>query len=472
MEKRTSPWAALAIVLTAPLLSVIDVFIVNVAIPSIKKGVNASDGQIQLVIAGYLLGYASFLITGGRAGDHFGRKKVFFWGMFSFTVFSCLCGITQTPFELNLTRFFQGISASFMVPQAIAFIQVLFIDSKERSKAIGWFGITLGLASIIGQVLGGYLSEVHTFIDGWRLVFFINLPIGLVALFAAHFYLPETDRNSDHVFDYSGIVILTVSLFCLIYPLTQGRESGWPLWSILMISVSFIFFTYFIYDQKKKISKSIEPLVHLELFDNRNFSIGLIAVLFQFMMHTSYLLTSAVFLQEGLGLSSAKTGLYFVLPGLLFTVSSLTSSKLLHQYGKLIPQTGIAITILSFILQICFFKTHVKGGVIFLLMGIYGLGNGLVLPSLLNLALKGVPHKFAGAAAGVYSTFQQTASALGICIIGGIFYNVAIAGPHTWDYSKAFHYSTVADIICLVITGSFLALLPTSHHQSNPQIKP
>src|ERR1700712_5357847 len=254
MRKTTSPWTALIIVLTAPLLSVIDVFIVNVAISAIKKGVHASDGQVQLVIAGYLLGYASFLITGGRAGDHFGRKKIFFWGMLSFTIFSCFCGLAQTPFQLNLMRFFQGVSASFMFPQSIAFIQILFTDPKERAKAIGWFGITLGIASIIGQVLGGFLSEVHWIVDGWRLIFFINLPVGLAALWATHHYLAETKQHESPVFDYSGIAILTAALFCLIYPLTQGREAGWPLWSIILMLFSMVLLYYFIYDQKKKLA--------------------------------------------------------------------------------------------------------------------------------------------------------------------------------------------------------------------------
>src|ERR1700761_2003106 len=174
MRKENSKWLALMIVLTAPLLSVIDVFIINIAIPAIKKGVHATDGQVQLVIAGYLLGYAAFLITGGRAGDHFGRKKVFFWGMLCFTVASCLCGLSVTPLQLNITRFFQGVSAAFMVPQTIAFIQVLFTQPKERAKAISLFGITLGIAAVTGQVLGGYFSDSHWAIAGWRLIFFIN----------------------------------------------------------------------------------------------------------------------------------------------------------------------------------------------------------------------------------------------------------------------------------------------------------
>src|ERR1700743_2479935 len=253
MKDPKNKWLELAIVLSAPLLSVIDVFIINVAIPAIKKGVHATDAEVQLVIAGYLLGYAAFLITGGRAGDQFGRKKVFFWGMLSFTVMSCLCGLSVTPFQLNVTRFFQGLSASFMVPQTIAFIQVLFTDAKERAKAIGMFGITLGIASVTGQVLGGYLSDTHWAIEGWRLIFFINLPIGIVTLWATHKYVGETKINRGSKFDYPGIAILTVALFCLIYPLIEGRENGWPLWSIGMLVLSFGGFGYFIHNPKKQL---------------------------------------------------------------------------------------------------------------------------------------------------------------------------------------------------------------------------
>src|ERR1700748_659312 len=251
MNQPKNKWLELVIVLSAPLLSVIDVFIINVAIPAIKKGVHATDAEVQLVIAGYLLGYAAFLITGGRAGDHFGRKKVFFWGMLAFTVTSCLCGLSVNAFQLNITRFFQGLSASFMVPQTIAFIQILFTEPKERAKAIGMFGITLGIASVTGQVLGGYLSDTHWAIEGWRLIFFINLPIGIATLWATHKYVAETKTNHGSKFDYSGILILTIALFCLIYPLIEGREHGWPLWSIALLITSLFVFVYFFRDQKR-----------------------------------------------------------------------------------------------------------------------------------------------------------------------------------------------------------------------------
>ncbi|ASK32310.1 MFS transporter [Chryseobacterium sp. T16E-39] len=455
MKEVKNKWLELVIVLAAPLLSVIDVFIINVAIPTIKKGIHATDGEMQFVIAGYLLGYAAFLITGGRAGDHFGRKKVFFWGMFAFTVASCLCGLSQSAFQLNVTRIFQGLSASFMVPQTIAFIQVLFTDTKERAKAFGLYGITLGTAAAIGQMLGGYFSDTHWFIDGWRLVFFINLPIGIITLWAAHKYLTETAKHQSTKFDYTGILILTFALFSLIYPLIQGREAGWPLWSFGMIILSVVLFAFFIYNQKVKLSRNGNPLIDIRLFKIKDFNIGLIAVLFHFMLHTAYLLLSAVYLQNGLGISALDSGLYFVIPGILFIISSMMASRLIVTFGKRVLQVGVIILFIAFYLQMTLWKPGISTWLIIGLMGTWAFGNGLVLPSLLNIALKNVPPQYAGAAAGIYSTFQQTASALGVSIIGGVFFYFSKEG-----WQSAYHFGIVCLLICVVIVGLMLQLLP------------
>lgn len=461
MNETNNKWLQLIIVLSAPLLSVIDVFIINIAIPAIKKGVHATDAQVQLVIAGYLLGYAAFLITGGRAGDHFGRKKVFFWGMLFFTVTSCLCGLSMTPFQLNVTRFFQGMSASFMVPQTIAFIQTLFTDTKERAKAISLFGITLGIASITGQVLGGYLSDIHWIVAGWRLIFFINLPIGIITLWATHKYVSETKISHSTQFDYSGIFILTFALFCLIYPLIQGREAGWPLWSIGLLVLSVVIFIYFVYNQKKKLAENRNPLIDVRLFQIKDFDIGLLAVLFHFMLHTSYLLLSAVYLQNGLGISAMNTGLYLILPGFLFMTSSILASKWIIRFGKRVLQAGILLMGITFYLQMECWKPGTDSWVIISLMSTWGFGNGLVLPSLLNIVLKRVPTEYAGAAAGIYSTFQQTASALGVSIIGGIFFYFSKQGWQT-----AYSAGIIAILICVALVGIMLYLLPNEKNES------
>jgi MFS family permease len=342
-----------------------------------------------------------------------------------------------------------------MMPQTIAYIQLLFTGTKERAKAIGLYGITLGIASITGQVLGGYLSDTHWVIEGWRLIFFINLPIGIITLWATQRYLEETEPNQGSRFDYQGVLILTAVLFSLIYPLIKGREAGWPLWSFGLLALAVLLFIYFVADQNRKLRLNKNPLIDVRLFRIKDFNIGLLAVLFHFMVHTSFLLVSAVYLQNGLGISSLACGLYYVFPGVLFTLASVTASRLIVRFGKRILQVGVIILITAFTLQALFFKPQVPGSVIFFLMGIYGLGNGLVLPSLLNLALKSVPQHYAGAAAGVYSTFQQTASALGVSIIGGIFFYFAKAGWHI-----AFGYAIAAMVVCLGMVGLMLYLLP------------
>jgi len=456
----TSRWFSLVIVLTAPLLYVVDIFIINMALSDIQKGVHATNGEVQLVIAGYLLGSASFLMTGGRAGDYLGRKKVFFWAMFFFTLSSCLCGLSNTAAQLNVARFLQGVSSSFMVPQAIAFIQILFTDQKERAKAIGWYGITLSIAAIIGQISGGYLVNTHLAIQGWRLIFFINLPIGTLSLWAIWRFLEETERKTDQKFDYSGALTLAAGLACLIIPLTQGREAGWPAWSISLLAMAAILIPFFIHDQKKKLSRNQYPLIDIRLFRIREFDIGLLAVLFHFMMHTAYLLMAAVYLQKGLHLNAMHCGFYFLLHAVLFMVASAMGSRLIIQYGKRVLQVGLFIILISFSLQIFLLAPPLNAFLPIFLIGIYGLGNGLVLPSLLTTVLKSIDLKFAGTAAGTFSTFQQTASALGISLIGGMFFYLIGQNPVHPDYFKAFDYGLMANITCLGIVAVMIYLLP------------
>lgn len=461
MEKKNARWLALAIVLTAPMLYVIDIFIINMAIPGIKNGLHATDSEVQLVIAGYLMGSAAFLITGGCAGDYLGKKKMLFWGMFLFTLTSCFCGLAQTALQLNITRFFQGISSSIMVPQSIAFIQVLFLNPKERARAIGWYGVTLSIAAIIGQILGGYLVDKHFLgIEGWRLIFLINLPVGTIALWAIARFLNETEKDENQRFDYKAALILTTGLFCLIYPLTEGREKDWPLWSLALILLSFIIFSCLVRNQKNKLRRNEHPLIDVSLFKIKTFNIGLLTVLFHFMLHTAFLLMTAVYLQNGLGLSALDCGLYFVPHAVLFMITAMLAGRLIIKFGKLVLQVGVAIIMLSFILQLQCFSPGVSGLSVVLLIGMYGLGNGLVLPTLLTVALGSIPSKFAGVAAGIFSTFQQTASALGISILGGVFYNVILSAPHHPDYFKAFEHGITANIICLAVVIILLYAAP------------
>lgn len=455
-------WYALLIVLTAPLLYVIDIFIINIAIPVIKGSLHATDGEVQLVIAAYLLGSACFLITGGRAGDYLGKKKVFFLGMGWFTFTSCICGLAQTPLQLNIARFFQGVSSAFMVTQSIALIQVLFPVAAERAKAIGWYGITLSIAAIIGQMLGGYLAETHGVIEGWRLTFFINLPVGVVAMWAIHRYLPETERTSGVKFDYAGAAVLTGALGCLIYAITEGREQHWPAWSFVLLALFVVLSLVFVRIQQAK-QEDKSALINLRLFKQPVFNIGLLAVLFHFMLHTAYLLMMAVYLQSGLGLSALACGAGFIPHALLFMLSSVVASRLLVRYGRKVLLAGLLMIFVSFVIQ-CWGVGNAVGTIS--LIALYGLGNGMVLPFLLNIVLDKVPVEDAGAASGIFSTFQQTASALGISIIGGVFFTALASGMLSNVWTQALRYGLGAGMVCLLIVAVMLYYLPENRTDS------
>ncbi|MFY0255345.1 MFS transporter [Chitinophaga sp. 30R24] len=461
MRSNTSRWLSMLIVSSAIFLAVIDIFIVNVALPAIKKGLHGTNSQLQFVIAIYLLGYSCFLITGGRLGDYYGRKKIFITGMLCFTISSCFCGMAQSGLQLNIARFFQGISASLMTPQGVSYIQVLFPEARERIKALGIYGIIAGSASVIGQFLGGLLPDTHFVVEGWRLIFFINLPLGLIAIITAITFLKETTRNTSQQFDYGGVAILTPALFCLIYPVIQGRELGWPAWSIFLLLMSIALFFLFGWDQKQKQVRNKTPLIDTGLFNYRDFKIGLYATIFYFLVQESYFLISGVFFQEGLGINSYTTGAYFVFQGIGYVISSIASVKLVHHFGKKILQIGISFMMISLSLHIIYLITSQAHPWTFMaILFTYGLGCGAVLPSLLALSLKNIPHQFAGSASGTYYTVQQSAIALGAGIIGGIFFYFTGSTPQLQNYVMAYRIAVLVSIICLLMVNICLFIMP------------
>lgn len=461
MNRQISKWFQLTIISSSIFLAVIDIFIVNGALPSIRKGIHGSDGDIQLVVALYLLGYAAFLITGGRAGDRFGKRKIFLYGMIAFTLASAFCGISQNAFQLNTARLLQGISAGFMIPQGISYIQVLFPDPAERIRAISIYGSIAGSASVIGQFLGGLLPDLHLFVEGWRFVFLINVPLGLASILLAIKFLPARDSHTRENFDYSGVLLLTLTLMALIYPMIRGRELGWPVWSVLCLAGSLPLLALFVYNQKQKLRQQQYPLIDMNLFKFKDFNIALGAVLFYFMVQDSYFLLNVILLQTGFGISSTETGLFFVLQGIGFVVASLISIRLVPGYGKKVLQCGIIIMIVTSGMHIALFNSaDINRVMAYPVLFTYGLGCGSVLPSLMTMALKSIPTKFAGAASGTYATFQQTAIALGIGIIGGLFFSIAGEDSCTDTYLKAYRIAMSANMFLLVFVGFFLKLLP------------
>ncbi|WP_126243406.1 MFS transporter [Chitinophaga rhizosphaerae] len=459
MKRQTSDGLRLAIISSAVFLAVIDIFIVNVALPSIRTGLNGSDADMQLVIAMYLLGYASFLILGGRLGDRFGKKRIFVWSMLLFTIASCFCGVAGTPLQLNFSRFVQGVGAALLVPQSIALVHVLYPGHHERIRALGIYGTIAGAASVIGQFLGGIIPDLDTAVAGWRLIFLINLPVGSLAAVLAWRKLPETPLAPRARFDVAGVGLLTAGLMCLVFPLIQGRELGWPLWCFGVLGASAPILAAFIWLQRRK----SEPLMQLRLFAIPDFRIALCATLCYFMVQDSYFLIHSVLLQTGLGLGATATGLLFVAQGIGYVLASMIAMRLLGKYGKKVLLAGVLLMIVMLLMHMYLFAGE-RPGITALLpvLFLYGMGCGTVLPSMLTMAMKRIPAELSGAASGTYSTIQQIAVALGVSICGGVFFSLVQAGhSHTQAYLPAMGL----DILLLLLTGCCVYLLPEGESQ-------
>ncbi len=452
MEQSRQKWIALILVSMAIFLCVMDLFIVNVAIPSIKTALNATDADSQLIVVLYVIGYAGFLIAGSRAGDYYGKKRVYLIGMLVFTMASAFCSLSQTALQLNLSRLLQGVSAAFMVPQGLALIPILFKEDNEKAKAYGIYGSIAGIASVIGQFLGGLLPDIHSFIEGWRLIFVINIPVGLLSIYYGYKLLPESEKQNRQSFDFTGQILLLLMLVGFIYPLIEGREKDWPWWSLIMLGSSFIFTILFIFYQRRRKQQSKEVLIDIKVFSFTDFNWGLAAVAFYFMVQDTYFFVNAIYLQFGLGVSSTQTGYYFVFQGLGYVIASIVAVKLLARLQQKLILIGLAIMILTLVGHLFVFNASSVSEVwIYSILFVYGLGCGTVLPCMLTVAIRDIPAALVGTASGVYLTVQQIAIALGIAVIVGMFFNIIESKA---SYLSAYQTTTWLNIgllICVVL---------------------
>jgi MFS family permease len=432
--KQTNKWFALALILVAPLLTIVDVYIINMAIPAIKNQYQTVDSLTELVISAYLVGYCVFLITGSRVGDYYGRKKAFLWGMLGFTLTSALCGWAGTMYQLILFRFFQGIAAALMVPQTLTIMQLTFVQAKERSTAFGLLGVAMGIASIIGQYLGGYFIG-HAFIaESWRLIFLINIPLGVITLALSYFFLTESKLDNVGRFDISGVLLLTSALGLLVYHLTIIPEQGLTLIIMIALVVSVVLFYIFGKNQHQKTLKNAQPLLNTALFSIKSFNFVLLIVLFFFGAHNTFFFISSIQWQQYLGLDALEASHYYTFNGIGFLTASFIALRVLPRYGIKLLLIGCFLMIVSVIFQLILLTDKANTPYIPYLLLCYGLGQGIVLPSILSYALRKIPSEYAALAAGVYSTVQQFSSAFGLSIIGSIYFYSLHAG---WNGYKA-----------------------------------
>jgi EmrB/QacA subfamily drug resistance transporter len=416
-------WLMLAVVQCATLMGVLDGFIVNIAVPSIEHQLHASFAEVQLVVAGYTLAYAVLLVTGGRLGDLYGRKRLFLLGVGGFTLFSALCGLAPNALQLIVFRIAQGAAAALMTPQVISFIQVSF-DPDERPLAFGSYGAVAGLASILGQVFGGFLLAANLFNLGWRSIFLVNVPIGIVTLLAAFPLIHESRQSETRGLDYGGVTLLTLSLFLLIFPLVLGGNAGWPLWAQLCLLLAVpCMMTFLIYEHRiTKQGKT--PLVSLTLFRQRRFPAGILTIMLAGALFAALSFLLAFYLQTVLLLTPLQAGLVFLAASISFILASSLSPVITRHLGKRSLLIAVLLVILSYVLILLSAQLLVPlWGVPPLLVALFitGLGMGLLSTPLMYITLEGVTHSEIGTASGVYATASQTAGALGVTLIGLLF---------------------------------------------------
>ncbi len=459
---KNKKYISLLILLLAHLLTILDIFIVNVAIPSIQRGLGSSNGKIQLVVAMYMVGFASFLIIGGKTGDYFGRKKIFVLGMLLFMISSAGCGFADSTDQLIILRFFQGISAGLMSPQVLSYIQVLFKDHKERTYAMGWYGIAIGIGTMLGQFLGGFLVELKPYLidQSWRYIFLINVPICASGILLAIRYLNPSRDYSSLQMDYWSAFILCIGLALLVFSMAVGLEQSGLV--KITLPVSIVFICVFIFRQIKRKSNKKEPLLNLELFKNRNFNMAISASALFMLMLDAYFFVLAVFLQEGIRLSPMQAGYFIVFQGSGFILASFLSARLVLRFGKGVLIFGVLLLISAIILQLVLFYYPIVDFRGYVIMFLHGVGVALVLPSFANIALKNLPQNMIGNASGVYSTVQQLFGALGITLTGSVFYYLVKGNTDFKHFYNAFFYGTFIHLFCLISVLLLLFLLSKS----------
>lgn len=447
-------WLALSILLIGAFLPILDFNVVNLALPAIRENLNASSSEVEFVVSAYAATYAVFLITGGRLGDLFGRKRMFTLGVAGFTLTSVLCGIAWSPTVLIAGRMLQGLTATAMAPQVLASIRVLF-PVAEQGRALALYGATFGLANICGQILGGVLISIHPFGLAWQAIFLINLPIGLVALVGGSVVLRDSRAEHAQRLDLGGVALLSLTLCLLVYPLVEGRETGWPISMIAMLTATPLALVAFVGFEARLSARGGDPLVALSLFRNSGFVAGLLMAL-AFYMQSSFYLTFAVYLQSGLHKTPVESGIATLPFAIGYFVSSLFSSPVMPRLGVRALTLGFVLEILGFGMVLLAVKQLLPNDLEFGLT-VAGLGFGIVMPSVIKAVLGGVDQRHAGLASGmVISTFQIGAS-LGVAIIGGVFYYALGTEQTISAYQHAFALALGCNI-ALIALAALLSL--------------
>ena len=426
-------WLAAIVLIVGALMDMIDVTIVNVALPSIRRDLHASATQLEWVVSGYMLAFAATLIIAGNLGDKFGRKRLFLSGAALFGLASLAAGLSGSGAELITARVVQGAAAAAMAPQVLATFRVIF-GRAERGKAFGIYGAMLGFASAIGLVLGGLLTGANLFGWEWRSVFYVNVPVAVAALIAGARFVPETkDPGARRPF-VAGAVLLAGSLVAIVYPLLEGRQLGWPAWVWPLMAAGVAGLVVLGLIEARRTSTTVAPLLRAGLFRVPAFAAGMGVQLAFFAGMQGFFIAFALWLQAGEHFSPLKAGLTAVAFSVGSFIAAPVAVPLAQKAGRRILAGG-AVLMVAGIGGVALAAPHVgvNGSPWPIVPGLVVAGAGLallVIP-LVNVVLAAVPAEVAGGASGLFSTAQQLGGALGVALLGSVFFGYL--GGHSFE---------------------------------------
>ncbi len=450
-------WLALPVILAGMFMITLDFFIVNVAVPAMQTDLSATSTSIEWVVAGYGLAFAAGLILGGRLGDHYGRRRMFALGLELFTLASLACGIAPSAGVLIAARVVQGVAAALMAPQVLSILGLTY-TGQDRARAFTAYSLTLGFGGIGGQLIGGALINADVAGLGWRACFLINLPVGIGALLVTRRFVPETRADGHSRLDLVGAALISASLVAIVLPLVEGRQNGWPLWTWLSFGAAAVMIVEFGWWERRLATRGRTPLVDMSLFRERAFSAGMATTLTFFAGLASFFLVLALYLQLGRGMDALESGEIFSLLGIGFLAASIAAQKLAERLGR----QALAIGALVLALGLVMFRIDANGSTLALIPAfiVDGVGMGIVMAPLTSTVLADLSPQHAGTAAGVLSSVQQVGNALGVAVIGIVFYNAAGNSTTGLGIVYAFEASIPYLVGLAIAVAGLVQLLP------------
>ena len=478
-EAGRSSWLTLAVLLIGQFMALLDVFVVNVAMPAVGAGLHCSGAALQLVVGGYVSAYAMFLITGARLGDLYGRRRMYLAGVAVFTGASLMCGFAPDIVVLVAFRFVQGVGAAVMVPQILSVIQVLF-TGRARAAALSAYAVVLSSGAVFGLVLGGVLVSSDLFAATWRPVFLLNVPIGLCVIALVPRLIPPDVARPTRQLDLSGLLIGTMSVLLIVLPLTLGHQTGWPAWTFLSLAAGGLLAAGFVRVERSVAARGGDPLLVLDVLRVRGLGAGAITLACMAMTYGGLLFIFTLHLQQGLGDSALRTGFTYLPYSVATGLAAYYWRRLPHRMQPFLAPIALITCGLGYASLALAMRGGADGDpLMWAALIVTGAGQGLALSPVISQSLTHVPPARAGDASGLLTTTLQLSNVVGVTIFGTVF--LALIGHPSQQLLSREAASATAlwatliyglTTLAVIGVGPAWVLARTVYQASTPDLKP